>query len=567
MTHRFQTPLTILPALCLGLFSIAHAESSTPSGCTDLSGIAETPMVDFETDIQPLFDTCVNCHGAGGAEGLDLRQGESYDNLVKVVSTTNDPLMRAEPFNADESVLLLAVNCEQPGGPSFQMPGIENLNDRALVRDWINQGAWPEPTEPTIPDDVELTEVVPPDTFHLALGLVHAGDGSGRLFVVRQSGEIEVVEENGARSTFMDISDRLTSGGERGLLGLAFHPDFADNDRFFVNYSAGNDHPSGASQGDTVISEFTVDDNGNVNPDSERVLMTIVQDFGNHNGGNIKFGPDGYLYIGMGDGGSGGDPCNRAQTLDPDDILTGGSCVDHPSAALLGKMLRIDVDNTTPAGNNNLCATDSDGSAEYAIPADNPFLPPLIFSDRFEAREFERLGGPCAEIWSYGLRNPWRWSFDRDTGDLWIADVGQAHWEEVNLEPADHGGGADYGWKLCEASFTYPAQTPPEQCSHDHLFPVLEYPINNQPECAVTGGYRYRGPVSSLQGLYIYGDYCSAKIWLGFQVGPNSFEELEFDHGQDFSDLRSFGEDEDGHVYVVNDGGIWRFDDINPAGM
>jgi glucose/arabinose dehydrogenase len=546
LTHRFQIILTLLPVLWFGLNLPAHSESSTPSDCTDLSGIAATPLVDFESKIQPLLDACTSCHGDGGAAGLDLRPGQSYANLVEVFAATASSRMRAEPFNADESVLLLAVNCEQPGGPGFQMPGMEDANDRALVRFWINQGAWPAPTEPAIPEDVELTEVHPSGTFPGALGLVHAGDGSGRIFVIRQSGVIEAIDENGVNSTFMDISSHLTSGGERGLLGLAFHPDFAENDRFFVNYTASSSHPSGAALGDTVISEFTVDGSGIGDPESERVLMTIVQDFGNHNGGNIKFGPDGYLYIGMGDGGSGGDPCNRAQTLDPDNIQTGGNCKDDPSAALLGKMLRIDVDNTTPIGSNNLCAANEDGSAEYAIPADNPWA------------EDDAI---CAETWSYGLRNPWRWSFDRLTGDLWIADVGQSHWEEINLEPAGHFGGTDYGWKLCEGSYTYPAESPPEQCKHDHLFPVLEYPNTGFfGDCSVTGGYRYRGPVSSLRGVYIYGDYCSGKIWFGFQVGPNEFEQLEFNHGQSLGDLRSFGEDEIGQVYVVDGGGIWRLD-------
>ena len=551
MIHRFLTVL----ALWMGLLSLAISGQPAPSGCDDLSGIPETPLVDFETQIEPLFSTCANCHGAQGSAELDLRAGESYDNLVGVFATTNASRMRAEPFNAEDSVLFLAVNCNQPGGPGFRMPGF-GPEDVALIRDWINQGAWAEP-------DIELVEVHAPETFPAALGLVNAGDGSGRLFVIQQDGVVRAVSESGTISTFINLNDRLSAGFERGLLGLAFHPDFASNGRFFVNYTAGSDHASGAALGNTVISEFTVDGSGNGDPDSERVIMTVHQDFDNHNGGNIKFGPDGYLYIGMGDGGSGGDPCNRAQTLDPANLLiTPTNCPNNPptSAALLGKMLRIDIDRTTPAGSNGLCAANADGSAEYAIPENNPFLPNRIFSDRFEPPGSERLDGPCGEIWSYGLRNPWRWSFDRETGDMWIADVGQSHWEEINLEPAGHGGGADYGWKLCEASFTFPPQAPAQQCSHEHHFPVLEYPINQQPECAVTGGYRYRGPVASLEGLYIYGDFCSGQIWFGFQVGQNDFEALEFDHGHDFSDLRSFGEDEAGNVYLVNGGGIWRFE-------
>ncbi len=512
-----------------------------PAGCTDLDGIAPVADVDFEPDIQPILNECTSCHGADAQGGLDLRAGHSYDNMVSVITNANPDRLRANPFKPDDSSVLLAVNCEQPGGPGFQM-GSVTLEDRALIRDWIAQGAHLEAFTPAVPDDIMLEQVFASDTFAGALGLVHAGDGSNRLFVVRQAGIIDSFEPGSAPFTFMTIPGPLSHEGERGLLGLAFHPDFANNGLFYVNYTAGSGHPSGAATGDTVISEFQIDaGTGLGDPHSERVLMTVVQDFSNHNGGNIKFGPDGYLYIGMGDGGSGGDPCNRSQTLDPDDIQIGGSCRNDPTAAMLGKMLRIDVDNATPAGSNNLCAANPDGSAEYAVPADNPFIGQAA----------------CAEVWSLGLRNPWRWSFDRDNGDLWIADVGQNQWEEVNLEPADHPGGANYGWNECEGPFTYPAQTPPEECSFEHDFPILHYPISDEPECAVTGGYRYRGPVASLQGAYVYGDYCSGRIWLAWQTGPDDFEELEF--SVEGFGLRSFGEDELGHLYVVRNGGIWRF--------
>ncbi len=547
-----KTGTLLLLALLLNVSTTASAMWSfgaDASGCDDLDGIAPIADVDFESDIQPVLDGCAGCHGEGGSAGLDLRAGHSYDNLVAVISNTNPNRQRVEPFNPDDSSLLLSVNCEQPGGPGFQMGNLA-LDDRALIRDWIVQGAHPEPFTPAIPDDVELEPVFAAGTFDLALGLVHAGDGSNRMFVVQQPGTIQVIDDSDTYSQFLNIADRLTSvGNEQGLLGLDFHPEFAENGLFYVNYSAGSGHASGASVGDTVISEFQIDPNtGLGDPDSERVLMTVVQDFSNHNGGNIKFGPDGYLYIGMGDGGSGGDPCNRSQTLDPDNIEIGGSCVDDPTAAMLGKMLRIDVDNTTPAGSNNLCAANPDGSAEYAIPDDNPFIGEAA----------------CGEVWTLGLRNPWRWSFDRDTGDLWIADVGQAQWEEVNLEPSDHPGGANYGWNECEGPFTYPAQTPPQECPFEHDFPILHYPISGQPECSVTGGYRYRGPVTSLQGAYIYGDYCSGRIWFVWQTGPDEFEELEF--SVEGFDLRSFGEDEHGNLYVVRSGGIWRFDgDMAPV--
>nr|WP_239056694.1 PQQ-dependent sugar dehydrogenase [Wenzhouxiangella limi] len=416
------------------------------------------------------------------------------------------------------------------------------MQEQGLIRDWINQGAHREPFVPAVPADVALREVFPADSFANALGLVNAGDGSERLFVVRQNGVIETFARDGSVSDFMTVPSPVSSGGERGLLGLAFHPDFGSNGRFFLNYTAGTEHPSGAATGDTVIAEFQVDpDTGEADPASEQVLMTISQDFSNHNGGQIKFGPDGYLYIGMGDGGSGGDPCDRAQTLDPGQISTEGDCKNDSSVALLGKMLRIDIDNTTPAGSNSLCAAAPDGSAPYAVPDDNPFL-----------------GQPaCAEVWALGLRNPWRWSFDRQTGDLWIGDVGQNRWEEVSYQPATEPAGANFGWRRCEGPYVYPAQTPPERCAFDHRFPVLSYTTSNNPECSVTGGYRYRGPIHSLQGAYVYGDYCSGRIWLAWQTGPDQFETLEF--SVEGVDLRSFGEDENGNLYVVRDGGIWRF--------
>jgi len=517
---------------------------ASPSGCANLDGIAPVANLDFEINIQPLFQNCTGCHGAGGTAGLDLRPGQAYANVVNVQSTSNPARLRVDPFDPDSSALFLSVNCAQPGGPGFQMGNL-SLAQRALLRDWINQGAFETPFVPAIPDDVSLVNVFAAGTFGGALGLVNAGDGSDRLFVVRQSGTIEAFVPGGAPFSFMALSAPLadsSTGNERGLLGLAFHPDFVDNGRFFVNYTAGSGHPSGAAFGDTVIAEYSVNPaTGLGNPASERVLMTIAQDFSNHNGGQIKFGPDGYLYIGMGDGGSGNDPCNRSQTLDPDDRVIGGpfNCRSDVSTALLGKMLRIDVDNTTPVGSTGLCAANADGSAEYAIPADNPF----VGEDA------------CAEVWSWGLRNPWRFTFDRETGDQWIADVGQNRWEEVNRELAGNPGGDNYGWKVCEGSFARGSTT--LACPlEDSILPVLEYPTGSN--CSITGGYRYRGPVVSLSGAYIYGDYCTGRIWFAWQTGPNEFSEQVFSV-QGF-DLRSFGEDESGHLYLVRSGGIWRFD-------
>lgn len=541
-----------LPMLCLTVSlysllwttaSLAHWTPRTaPTGCDDLNAIEPIPNLDFEADIQPLFSNCINCHGANGGGGLDLRPGEAYAQLVNVPTSSLQERPRVAPFDPDNSSLFLAVNCASPGGPFFSMPGINEPEARALLRDWINQGAHETPFVPIIPEDVSLINVFPTGTFDRALGLTHAGDGSGRIFIIRQSGTIEAFQPGGKRSEFMSVSAPLSSGGERGLLGLAFHPQFRSNGRFFVNYTAGSDHPSGAGLGDTVIAEYHVNpQTGLGDPDSERVLLTVVQDFANHNGGQIKFGPDGYLYIAMGDGGSRNDPCDRSQTLNPDNRVIGGpdNCKSNITTALLGKMLRIDIDSMTPAGSNGLCGANPDGSAEYAIPTDNPFVGQDV----------------CAEAWSWGWRNPWRFSFDRETGDHWIADVGD-DWEEVNREPGRNPGGNNYGWNICEGSFARGSKTTSCSLSGSTL-PVIAYRTGVNNNRSITGGYRYRGPFSSMRGIYVYGDYQSGRIWFAWQTGPNQFTELEF-AVQGF-DLRSFGEDEDGHLYVVRDGGIWQF--------
>ena len=322
-----------------------------------------------------------------------------------------------------------------------------------------------------------------------------ANAGDSRLFVVDQAGYIRIVDSDGMVRTqpFLDIRDRVTFGGERGLLGLAFHPDYKTNGFLYLNYVGAGDI--------TNISRFKVN-SGNpeqADPTSELKLMTITQPFSNHNGGTLCFGPDGYLYIGMGDGGSGGDPGNRAQNL-----------MNH-----LGKMLRIDVNNGNP----------------YAIPTSNPFY---------------NSTGTLPEIWSLGLRNPWKFSFDRLTGDLWIADVGQNAIEEVNFQVATSHGGENYGWRCYEGNQTYNSSG----CAAASTlkFPVYTYPQG--PECSVTGGYVYRGNVSSVYyGHYFFADYCSDRIWTLYKVAENWVKE-DFGRftGNSFS---TFGEDSRGQLYVA----------------
>lgn len=283
------------------------------------------------------------------------------------------------------------------------------------------------------------------------LYLTHAGDGSGRLFVVEQGGRIRVLAHELLQpAPFLDLSDRVLAGGERGLLGLAFHPDFARNGRLFVSYTR---QPDGA----TVVAEYRRDSKIDQVGRQERVLMALAQPFANHNGGMIAFGPDGALYIGRGDGGGRGDPDHRAQN--PDDLL--------------GKILRLEVDGGEP----------------YAIPVDNPYV----------------SGGGRPEIYAIGFRNPWRFSFDRKSGVLWVGDVGQHAWEEVDAVVR----GGNYGWRLMEGRHCF---LPKTDCDGSGLqLPVLEYG-HEAGRCSITGGYVYRGQIqAALKDVYVYGDYCTER--------------------------------------------------------
>jgi glucose/arabinose dehydrogenase len=334
------------------------------------------------------------------------------------------------------------------------------------------------------------------------VGLAHAGDGSGRLFVVEKVGRIRVFQDGELLTApLLDISDRVGSAeNEQGLLGLAFHPGFAENGLFFVNYTD--------SQGATVVSRFSMavgwDPDGPpaADPGSEVPLLRLDQPASNHNGGHLAFGPDGYLYIGTGDGGGSGDKFGNGQN----------------GATLLGAMLRLDVDSGEP----------------YTIPADNPFVGDSDIRD---------------EIWAMGLRNPWRYSFDRLTGDLYIADVGQNLYEEVNFQPAAHAGGRNYGWPIMEASHCYPAD---RECDQAGLtLPLLEY--GRAQGCSVTGGYVYRGEeFPGFQGIYLFGDYCSGRIWgVAAQAGP---EPPVVELARADVQLSTFGEDEQGELYLLDMG-------------
>ncbi len=316
-------------------------------------------------------------------------------------------------------------------------------------------------------------------------------DGSGRMFVLEQVGRIRIVQNGRLLETpFLDITDRVVrAGNEQGLLGLAFDPRYRLNGYFYVNYTG--------ERGATRLSRFQVAADPNLaEAGSEKVLLHIPQPFRNHNGGGLTFGRDGYLYAGLGDGGSAGDPFGNGQRTD----------------VLLGKILRLDVHHGDP----------------YAIPADNPF---------------------GNEVWAYGLRNPWRFSFDRLNGDLYIADVGQDQWEEVDYLPAGSPGGANFGWNYFEGSHPYASLPPPNL---NAILPVAEYG-HAEGSCSVTGGYVYRGAMSEWNGIYLYGDFCSGKVW-GLQRSESGWQaRLLFETR---ASITTFGQDPAGEVYFADRRGL-----------
>ncbi len=385
----------------------------------------------------------------------------------------------------------------------------------------LTQETTPEPeadievitTREAAPDASTFTLVEVISGLRTPLFATGSGDGSNRLFVVEQTGRIWIIENDILNNMpFIDLSDIVSQDvlsrySERGLLGLAFHPNFAENGHFFVNYTN--------REGTSVVARYTVsaEDPNVADPNSAITLLTLGQPYANHNGGHMAFSPnDGYLYISFGDGGAADDPLSAGQN----------------PATWLGTILRIDVD--------------TDGSASYLIPDDNPYT-----VDPSLARE----------VWAYGLRNVWRFSFDRATGDMYLGDVGQNAREEINFQPADSPGGENYGWPAYEATTRYIG---PDVANV--VMPVAEY-THSVGGCSITAGYAYRGQaIPSLQGYFLYSDYCSGLIWAAYRNAEGNWNSgIITETGRRVS---SFGQDDSGELYVIDySGSVLRIEPVN----
>lgn len=412
-----------------------------------------------------------------------------------------------------------ATTATAPVSPTAGLTGSGLVQTALISPSQVFADAALEPGESAaIPISVTLVKVA--EGFSDPVNVVSARDGSGRLFVVERNGLVRIVNQDGqiVEEPFLDISDRVLDAFlEQGLYDIEFHPDFANNGRFFVHFA------EILRNGASMIVEYHVsaDNPDQADPESARVIMEIDQPWANHNGGELAFGPDGYLYIGMGDGGWEGDPLGAGQDL----------------STLLGKLLRIDVNN--------------DDGRPYAIPSDNPFAasqnPELVQLFGVTEEEFAAIHTEArSEIWAYGLRNPWKFQFDRQTGDLYLPDVGQNHWEEINFQSANSQGGENYGWDFLMGTHCFPVEAP--ACSAVGVLPVAEYA--HDLGCTVIGIGIYRGDeFADLAGIYFSGDYCSGKLWgLTHEDGEWRYGEL-LDTNVQFT---GSGEGEDGTLYVTS---------------
>ncbi len=395
-------------------------------------------------------------------------------------------------------VLLTACNVVSPATPPASR-GTPSAGSPASTR-VPNQPATGPASGSPIADPSNLKLTLQPVLRGLSQPtfVTGSGDGSGLLFVLERPGRIRIIKDGSlVEQPFLDIQSLITARGqEQGLLGLVFHPQYRQNGRLFVSYSASN--------GDNTLAEYTVSaDPLRADSASGKVLLAIPDFAANHNGGMLAFGPDGYLYFGTGDGGNAGDPRGNGQNRN----------------ALLAKILRLDVNAGSP----------------YAVPATNPF------AGQQNVRP---------EVWAYGLRNPWRFSFDRETGDLYIADVGQNAIEEVNFQPQGSAGGQNYGWNVTEGTECY---QPAQGCDTRGItMPVAQY--THREGCSITGGYVYRGQANpAMRGVYFYGDFCSGKIWALWRDGRGIWQTKEL--AQQQIQISSFGQDDAGELYVLDLGG------------
>jgi glucose/arabinose dehydrogenase len=405
-------------------------------------------------------------------------------------------------------IALVAGACERGSASPTPLPGAtSNPASPPAAGSGAPGSAGPEPSAAIASPAPDLSRLaITLEPFATVAGgplaMTAPDDGTGRLFVAAQEGQIWLVEADGSvgAEPMADLGPRLTSGGERGLLGLAAHPTFPTDPRIFVNYTN--------QAGDTIVASIALagDDPDRFDTDTQRELLFQEQPYPNHNGGGVVFGPDGFLYLSLGDGGSGGDPQGNGQRLD----------------TLLGKILRVDVDHASDASTGG-----------YVTPSTNPFAG----------------GGGLPEIWHWGLRNPWRLSFDRASGDMWIGDVGQNAFEEIDVARSG-ASGLNFGWNVMEGSHCFNA----ERCSTDGLtLPVTDY--GRDLGCTVIGGYVYRGSAYPLlAGTYLFADYCSGRIFALDAASDALVAPVEVGTGG--GQISAFGEDTDGELYVLNLGGV-----------
>lgn len=477
------------------------------------SNKAKDLSITISTD-PPLSGCSVTLHGAAKRAPLIKKIENNF--IVAINSEFNDqavysaarlkPLrLSSERTRRANAFLRALLSCNE----GVYLSSVEKLRlKRRGNKGPKSVGSWLKFLKKKIAaNGVTLVDAFPNLSFTNPVDIQRTPERSGKLFVVEQGGTIKSFDNTSAvksSNVFLDMKDRVVSGGERGLLGLAFHPDFESNGYIYVNYTASPD-------GTTHISRFTVSGGaaGQADPNSELSLLTVAQPFSNHNGGALAFGPDGFLYIALGDGGSGGDPLGHAQN----------------KASLLGKMLRINVDSTS-------------GGLNYSIPSSNPFK--------------GNSEGWREEIYAFGLRNPWRFSFDTANGELWAGDVGQGAKEEIDIIS----NGGNFGWNIMEGSDCFE-----NGCSTAGLIlPIFDYPRSQGQ--SVTGGYVYRGKnIPALGGSYIYGDFVSGKIWVlrRTESAVSNNELIDTDYG-----ISTFGVDDDQELFVADymSGKLYKF---NPA--